>query len=149
MAAGEEAFGDLREFVAERSGAEALLLAERRDEALTLHRLEVPATLNVTLLNTNAIENVIRNWREATVNVKRWDVRGDMIERWSASGLLWAENGFRRIRHAENLPELQKALARSETEPISAAASTLRSESSLQSPSFSEVPTCPKPQPTP
>ena len=49
------------------------------------------ATLNVTLLSTNAIENVIRNWREATGNVKRWDVRGDMIERWAASGLLWAK----------------------------------------------------------
>ena len=102
-AAGEEAFEDLREFVAERNNAAALLLAERRDEALTLHRLEVPATLNVTLLSTNASENVIRNWREATGNVKRWDVRGDIIERWSASALLWAENGFHRIRHADDL----------------------------------------------
>ena len=148
-AAGEEAFEDLREFVAERNGAAALLLAERRDEALTLHRLEVPATLNVTLLSTNAIENVIRNWREATGNVKRWDVRGDMIERWSASGLLWAENGFRRIRHAEDLPQLREALTRSQPEPISAAASTLRSESYAPIASGCEMPTCPELQPTP
>lgn len=104
--AGEEAFEDLREFLSERNAAAALALSDRRDESLTVHRLNLPSTLNVTLLSTNAIENVIRNWREQTGNVKRWNVKGDMLERWAASGLLWAESGFRRIRHYEDLKHL-------------------------------------------
>ena len=30
---------------------------------------------------------------------------------WMASGLLWVEAGFRRILHAEDLPQLANALA--------------------------------------
>jgi hypothetical protein len=63
-------------------------------------------TLNVSFLSTNLIENMLRNWREATGNVKRWNEKEDMIPLWMASGLLWAEAGFRRIRHAEDLPRL-------------------------------------------
>jgi putative transposase len=126
--AGEEAFEDLREFLAERNAAAALALSDRRDEILCLHRLNVPATLNLSLLSTNAIENVIRNWREHTNNIKRWSVKSDMIERWAASGLLWAESGFRRIRHHDDLPKLREALARSCSGSGSAPASSLRSE---------------------
>lgn len=109
--AGEEAFDDLLEFVRPRNAAVALSLGERRDALLAFHRLEVPSTLNVTFLSTNLIENVFRNWREATGNVKRWNEAKDMVPRWVASGLLWAEAGFRRIRHAEDLPRLATALA--------------------------------------
>jgi hypothetical protein len=42
----------------------------------------------VTFLSTNLIENVLRNWREATGNVKRWNEKEDMIPLWMASGLL-------------------------------------------------------------
>ena len=80
-------------------------------EALAFHRLEVPATLNTTFLSTNLIENVLRNWREATGNVKRWNEKQDMVPRWMAAGLLWAEVGFRKIRHAEALPRLAAALS--------------------------------------
>jgi hypothetical protein len=89
----------------------ALALESRRDALLSFHRLDVPATLNVTFLSTNLIENVLRNWRGATGNVKHWNEKEDMIPRWMASGLLWAEGGFRRIRHAEDLPRLADALA--------------------------------------
>jgi len=108
--AGEEAFEDLLEFLSERNGAAALALTTRRDRLLAFHHLEVPATLNVTFLSTNLIENVLRNWREATGNVKRWNEKHDMVSRWMASGLLWAEAGFRKVRHAEDLPQLQAAL---------------------------------------
>lgn len=128
--AGEEAFEDLREFIAERNAAAALALNDRRDEALTVHRLELPATLNVTLLSTNVIENVIRNWREQTGNVKRWDVKSDMLERWAASGLLWAESGFRRVRHHEDLPRLRDALRDPRTSSGSAPANSLHSQAS-------------------
>lgn len=126
--AGEEAFEDLREFLAERNAAAALALSDRKDETLAVHRLELPATLNVTLLSTNAIENVIRNWREQTGNVKRWQVKGDMLSRWAASGLLWAESGFRRIRHCEDLSKLDEALRRPPTSSGSAPTSSLRGE---------------------
>lgn len=131
--AGEEAFEDLREFLAERNAAAALALNDRKDETLTVHRLNIPATLNVTLLSTNAIENVIRNWREQTNNVKRWNVKGDMLSRWAASGLLWAESGFRRVRHHEDLPKLREALRRPRPSPDSAPASSLRSQTSTPS----------------
>ncbi|MEN9285797.1 MAG: hypothetical protein RLZZ179_3290 [Verrucomicrobiota bacterium] len=49
---------------------------------------------------------MLRNWREATGNVKRWHEKEDIIPLWMASGLLWAEAGFRMIRHAEDLPRL-------------------------------------------
>jgi putative transposase len=63
-------------------------------------------TINVSFQSTNLIENVLRNWREATCNVRRWNEKEDMIPRWMASWLLWAEAGFRIIRHAEALPRL-------------------------------------------
>ena len=112
--AGEEAFEDLLEFLSERNAASALNLRKRKDRLLTFHRLEVPATLNPTFLSTNLIENVLRNWREATGNVKRWNEKTDMVSRWMSSGLLWAEAGFRRVRHAEDLAHLCSALTESE-----------------------------------
>lgn len=138
--AGEEAFEDLREFLAERNAAAALALSDGREEILCLHRLGVPATLNHSLLSTNAIENLIRNWREHTNNIKRWNVKSDMIERWTASGLLWAENGFRRLRHHEDLPKLREALALSFSEPASVAGPSLRSEPSTPATSENEIP---------
>lgn len=111
--AGEEAFEDLREYVSERNATAALALEQRKDALLAFHRLEVPSTLNTTFLSTNLIENVLRNWREATGNVKRWNEKEDMVTRWMASGLLWAEAGFRKIRYAEDLPHLAAALAHS------------------------------------
>jgi putative transposase len=94
-----------------------------------VHRLNVPATLNVTLLSTN----VIRNWREQTGNVKRWNVKGDMLSRWAASGLLWAESGFRRVRHHEDLPKFREALRGPHTSPDSAPVNSLRSQTSAPS----------------
>jgi len=120
--AGEEAFDEMIDFLSERNAAAALALQERRADLLGFHRLNVPSTLNVTFLSTNSIENAFRNWRAATDNVKRWNTKKDMISRWVASGLLWSEAGFRKIRHAKDLGELAAALSRGEE------ASSLRSE---------------------
>ncbi|MCB1130338.1 MAG: hypothetical protein KDN05_04360 [Verrucomicrobiae bacterium] len=90
--------------LSERNAAAALVLRGRKDALLAFHRLDLPSTLNITFLSTNLIENVLRNRREATGNVKRWNEKEDMVPRWVASGLLWAETGFRKIRHAEDLP---------------------------------------------
>lgn len=59
--AGEEAFDELIDFLAERNGAAALALDGRRADLLAFHRLDVSSTLNVTFLNTNCIENAFRN----------------------------------------------------------------------------------------
>jgi len=122
--AGGEAFDDLIDFLSERNAAASLAISERRDDLLAVHQLNIPSTLNVTLLNTNSIENSFRNWREATGNVKRWSLKRDMVSRWSASGMLWAENGFNKIRHAGDLGKLATALAASVPSP------SLRSEDS-------------------
>jgi hypothetical protein len=61
-------------------------------------------------LSTNLIENTIRNWREASGNVKRWNEKEDMVSRWLASGLLWAEAGYRKVRGHEDLSHLVKGL---------------------------------------
>ena len=120
--------------------AAALALSDRQDEILCLHRLGVPATLNLSLLSTNAIENLIRNWREHTNNIKRWNVKSDMLERWTASGLLWAENGFRRLRHHDDLPKLRAALARSLSDSASVPGPSLRSEPSTPTESDNQIP---------
>jgi transposase-like protein len=111
LEAGEECFEELLEFVSERNAAAAVALKERRGALLAFHRLDVPATLNTTFLSTNLIENVIRNWRAQSGNVKRWNEKADMVPRWMASGLLWAEAGFRKVRHAGDLPSLASALS--------------------------------------
>jgi len=118
------AFEEMIDFLSERNAAAALALEGRRDDLLAFHRLDVSSTLNVTFLSTNNIENAFRNWREVSGNVKRWREKGDMISRWVASGMLWAEAGFRKIRHAEDLGELATALS------TCAPAASLRSEAS-------------------
>lgn len=108
--AGQEAFDELVDWVSERNAAAGICLKDKQDSLLAVHRLNLPSTLNTTLLSTNLIENMIRNWREATGNVKLWKEKGDMVSRWTASGLLWSEAGFRKIRHYEDLPTLAAAL---------------------------------------
>jgi len=43
--------------------------------------------------------------------VKRWNEKEDMISRWMASGMLWAEAGYRKVRGHEDLGHLVRALA--------------------------------------
>ena len=109
--AGEEAFEDLLDFVSERNAASAINLEKRKDALLSFHRLEVPSTLNLTLLSINLIENMLRNWSEATGNIKPWNESKDMVSRWMASGLLRTEAGFRKIAHSKDLLKLRDALA--------------------------------------
>ena len=109
--AGLEAFDAMLDFLSERNAKAALALKEREQDLLGFHCLEAPSTLNPTFLNTNSIENAFSNWREATGNVKRWNDKKDMVSRWSASGMLWAEAGFNKIRNAQDLRALVSALA--------------------------------------
>jgi putative transposase len=78
-------------------------LEEGLEETLTLHKLNVPASLRKTLRTTNPIESVFDTVRTSCRNVKRWRP-GDQRERWICAGLLFAENKFRRIDGYRELP---------------------------------------------
>jgi transposase-like protein len=109
QAAGE-AFEELSRFLGQRhEGAQASLL-EAKGRLLTVHGLGLGETLQRSLLSTNAIENVLRNWRQSSHGVSRWRREGDMASRWLSSGLLWAERGFRRIKGHEQMARLMAAL---------------------------------------
>lgn len=109
--AGREALAALRSFFATRNAAALTSLEEAGEELTTLHSLNVPSTLNLSLLSTNAIENVIRNYRNQTAKVTRWQSATNQISRWTATALLRVEEGFRRIKGYADLPKLLVALA--------------------------------------
>ena len=91
----------------------AASLREGLDETLTLHRLNVPAALRVSLSTTNPIESPFAFAREKTHRVKRWRA-GDQVQRWTASALLAAEKSWRRVKGHKLMPELIEALSRME-----------------------------------
>ena len=109
--AGREALAQLRAFLLPLNAAASVSLAEAGDDLITLHKLNVPATLNLSLLSTNAIENVMRNYRGQTARVSRWRLETNQISRWTASALLHVERGFNRIKGHADLPKLLAALA--------------------------------------
>ena len=125
---GEAAYLDLKRFLTKKNQGAVLSLEEGGEDLLTFHRLNVPATLNVAFLSTNLIENVMRNYRRHTDRVTKWNGKADQVDRWSATALLQAEEGFRKIRHHRDLPKLIAALGglRPPLAPDSVAASALR-----------------------
>ena len=111
--AGEEAFEELLQFVRGKNLAAAESLENRKDGILAFHRLNVPATLNVTFLSTNHIENVMGNARGTIGRVCRWHDDTNQVARWMAVALLRAQSGFRRVRGHKQLGDLAAALGRS------------------------------------
>ena len=109
--AGREALDELRRFLKPRNAAALASLDEAGEDLIALHRLNAPATLQTSLLSTNLIENAIRNYRRQTDRVTRWRAHTDQVERWTATGLLWIEAGFRKIKGHAELPQLLQALA--------------------------------------
>jgi len=71
-------------------------LEEGLEETLTVHKLRVPDQLRRTLSCTNVIESAFSIVETVCRNVKRWR-EGDQIERWVGSGLLIAEQQFRKV----------------------------------------------------
>ena len=70
-------------------------LREGMAATLTLMRLGITGKLAKTLSSTNPIESMIEIVRHTQRNVKRWQ-DGDMRKRWTAAGMLQAEQQFRR-----------------------------------------------------
>jgi hypothetical protein len=69
----------------------------------------VPDKLRSTLFSTNPIESALSVVEENCGRVKKWQA-GDMKLRWVASGLLFAEGQFRRVRGFRDLPQLISAI---------------------------------------
>jgi len=88
----------------------AASLREGLEETLTVLKLGLPAALTRSFATTNAIENMPGAVRRVTRNVKRWR-GGDMARRWTALGVLHAQENFRRIKGHKDLPVLVRALA--------------------------------------
>lgn len=86
-------------------------LREGLDETLTLMRLGIGGQLAKTLCSTNPCESMIEIVRYTQRNVKRWQ-DGDMRKRWTAAGMLVAEQQFRRIIGYRHLAKLVIAIER-------------------------------------
>ena len=110
--AGEEAFDGILSYVKKLNYAAYEALEARRDVVLAFHRLNVPATLNVTFLSTNHIENVMGNARGTIGRVCSWRDETNQVARWMGVALLRAQSGFRRVRGHAQLGELCAALVR-------------------------------------
>jgi putative transposase len=86
-------------------------LREGIDDTLTLMRLGISGNLAATLSSTNPCESMIEIVRYTQRNVKRWQ-DGDMRKRWTAAGMLVAEQQFRRIIGYRDLATLVIAIER-------------------------------------
>ena len=86
-------------------------LREGLEETLTLTRLGVTGNLKRTLESTNPCESMIEIVRHTQRNVKRWS-SGEMALRWTAAGMLEAEQQFRKIIGFRDLATLVVAIER-------------------------------------
>jgi putative transposase len=89
----------------------AASLTEGMAETLTLMRLGIMGQLAKTLCSTNPCESMIEIVRYTQRNVKRWQA-GDMRKRWTAAGMLVAEQQFRKIIGYRDLATLVIAIER-------------------------------------
>lgn len=77
---------------------------------MTVNRLGVTGSLLKTVQSTNPVESMIEIVRHHARRVKRWQ-HGEMAPRWTAAGMLAAEEQFRRVKGFRQLPQLLAALA--------------------------------------
>ena len=108
-AAAKEALNALHRELMDLNPSAARSLGEGMEETLTIHRLHLPAQLRKTMASTNVIESAFSIVEKVCKNVKRWH-GGDQRERWVGSGLLVAENQFRRITGYKLIPVLMEEL---------------------------------------
>jgi transposase-like protein len=99
-------------------------LREGMADTLTLMRLGIGGQLAKTLCSTNPCESMIEIVRYTQRNVKHWK-DGDMRKRWTAAGMLVAEQQFRRIIGYRDLATLVIAIERHHIRTIDAAPVTI------------------------
>ncbi len=102
-------------------------LREGLPETLTLTRLGIRGRLKRTLQSTNPIESMIEIVRRTSRNVKRWQ-SGDMCLRWTAAGMLEAEQQFRKVIGYSDLAKLAMAVERDLAAQRAPIATTTREE---------------------
>ncbi len=107
--AAKEALNRLHRELMDLNPSAARSLGEGMEETLTVHRLHLPAQLRKTMASTNVIESAFSIVEKVCKNVKRWH-GGDQRERWVGSGLLVAENQFRRITGYKLIPMFMEKL---------------------------------------
>jgi hypothetical protein len=107
----DRALADLHQLAGEleRSHPGAASSREGMAETLTLTRLGIKGKLKATLESTNPCESMIECVRRSSRNVKRWQ-SGDMALRWTAAGMLEAQQQFRRIIGYTDLAKLVAAI---------------------------------------
>jgi len=108
-AAAKQALNALHRELMDLNPSAARSLGEGMEETLTVHRLHLPMQLRKTMASTNVIESAFSIVEQVGKNVKRWH-GGDQRERWVGSGLLVAENQFRRITGYKQIPTLIREL---------------------------------------
>ena len=69
----------------------------------------MPSKLRLTLFSTNPIESALSVVEEKCGRVKKWQ-GGDMKLGWVASGLLFVEGRFRRVKRYREIPQLMAAI---------------------------------------
>lgn len=84
-------------------------LEEGLEETLTVTRLGLHPELLKTFTSTNLIESCFSRTEDFSHRVKRWR-NGKMFMRWTATALLFAERGFRKVRGYRHLARLKQAL---------------------------------------
>lgn len=94
-------------------------LREGLEETVTVTRLRVGGDLKRTLQSTNPCESMIECIRRTASNVKHWK-NGDMALRWTAAGMLEAEQNFKRVKGYDDLAELAIAVEREVARAIAA-----------------------------
>ncbi len=97
------------------SPSAARSLEEGLEETLTVGRLGLQPSLVQSFNSTNLIESCFARTDAWTRRVKRWQ-QPQMVLRWGAAALLFAEKGFRRIKGYEQLSKLIQSLEQHDLE---------------------------------
>ena len=112
-----ERLADIEAFLRDKNGEALKSLKEAGGELIAFFALEVPSTLNRSLLSTNAIENAFLNLRRHIGRVCRWRTNTNQADRWVASGLFLSEKTFHRIPGCDDMNKLEAAQTNSSKLP--------------------------------
>jgi putative transposase len=101
---------DIEVFLSDKNHQARESLEEAGEQLLSVAQLGIANSLHPSLLSTNAIENLFKNLRRHIGRVCRWREDSAQADRWLASGLILASEGFRKIKGYEDIPALMQAL---------------------------------------
>lgn len=114
MATYEEAKESLEKTIKYLEGinpSAAASLKEGLEETLTIHKLGIRGELKKTLSSTNVVESAFSVAGMIMDRVKKWR-DGEMVHRWGAVALLYAEKKFRKVRGYREMRFLVEAIDR-------------------------------------